>query len=181
MKKALFTALILTVTALAMTAFADPAVVAGGAPGTNYSATTGNQLLITMPTVVALKLTGDSTGNDITFNPTVGDVYNAASGATTIPAATTGFQSIVAFTNDNLGANFSISASEVGSTTAAGTSDLSAVHLFDTATPFNGYSTTINAGAPATVFSNADLMMVLDGTQQPGSFTYDVTYTLTAN
>lgn len=156
-------------------AMAQSSDVAKGGP-----AQAGNQLIINLPTVVALHIIGTGGNDDITFTPSETAIYNAVSTPTTIGPTSTGFQEIRAFTNSDGGAGFAISTSvnTAGTTGSDPTGVLAAVTIGGSA--FAGYTAHIARGADTAVFTSSDLKLALDGTLKPGDYTYDVTYTLTA-
>lgn len=157
-------------------AMAQSSDVANGGP-----ASVGNQLIINLPTVVALHIIGSTSGDDITFAPSETQIYNAVAAPTAIAPSGNGFQEIDGYTNAAGGADFAVSASvNSGSTTGSDpTSVLAAVTISGSA--FNGYTDHIGRGTDTAIFSSSDVALALDGTLTPGDYVYDVTYTLTAN
>ena len=157
-------------------------VANGGSNGglTGGSAQVGNQLLINLPTVVALHIIGSTNGDDITFSPTETQIYNAVAAPTSIGPAANGFQEIDGYTNSSGGADFVVNASVNSSSTTGSdaASVLAAVTIKTKA--FNGYTDHIARGKDTAIFKSANVALALDGTLQPGDYVYDVTYTLTA-
>lgn len=156
-------------------AMAQTSDVAKGGP-----AQVGNQLIVNLPTVVALHIIGSTDGNDITFAPSETQIYNAVATPTSIGPSGNGFQEIDGYTNSGGGADFAVSASvNTSSTTGSdATGVLAAVTI--NGSPFSSYTDHIGRGTDATIFSSGDVALALDGTLQPGDYVYDVTYTLTA-
>jgi len=170
MKKALFTVLILTVAALTAGAFAQSI--------SETSATASHLIKVNLPAVVALNVVGDTSGTDLSFNPTASEVYNSANSSTGIPAATGGFQDLYAFTNDASEATLSVDVTDSASTTASA-AVLGALQLKGGA--ISAYTAQVAPGMPQSVINRSDFSLHLTGTEPQGNYTYTITYTLTAN
>jgi hypothetical protein len=167
---------------------ANPDVQGGMAsPTTNtYAATASHQVEIDLPTVVALEMNGGTANSDLVFKPSASDVYNniGASATPILPDASGEFQSLMAYTNDPSGAALTIKVSANGGNPDTSDTLLNDVSV-NTATgvvALTGLAQTIMPSAgPVTVFDRNQVSLKLSGTETPGTWIYDITYTLTAN
>jgi len=157
------------------------AAMAAGAVVDASSAQTSNNVVVHLPTVVALKIDGTGSGasaDDVTFTVNAATYYNNAVGGATLNPDTSGFVDLKGFTNDTADASLVVGVTDAAGT-AASTAVLSALKLNGAA--ISSFTATVTPGAPQTLINRNDFTLNLTGAEPQGDYTYAITYTLTAN
>lgn len=180
MKKALLFITIAALFAVAGAAFAASqdivSVTAKGTTGTK--ATVDHQLVVKLPTVLAMIVQGTGGSTDVTFTIGATQYYNNI--GTSIAPDATGFTGLKAFTNNPTGASIAVSAAATGTAPSGSANVLSAVQL--NGSSINGTpAISVSAGPPSVVVTRGNFGLVLTGNEAPGTYNYTVTYTMTAN
>ena len=144
----------------------------------SYAATASHDVVVNLPYVVALDVVGDGSSTTLTFDASNSDIYNAATGnPAPIDPMSGGFQSLKGFTNASTAHLTVTYAADSNNPT---TNVLSDVKVNGTALTGFTADVTRNDGYK-TIFDRTMVKLNLTGTELPGSYTYTVTYTLTAN
>lgn len=142
------------------------------------AASVNNQLFVNLPTVVALRLNGDGTSSDVTFNVDAATYYGNAVNGTTINPANSGFTSLDAFSNDANGAELTVGLQTPPAAGSDAASVFDAVQLDGGAV--TSFSRTLGVGMHLAVISRNDFSLHLTGSEPTGNYTYTLVYTLTA-